>query len=168
MPRAESSDETEQHTQYSDSFSYPRIAGSLSARSVKALMEGEFFFLYIHWRIFCSIIDNGESPRLSALRLRGPRGARVCSLNEYSIITGQARTEVTRKCRAIVEKNKINWGWGCTVRCGTCIVGPNEPPRARDPGVSPKMKKKLSTLTRLSCIINIIITIIIIIIDVLY
>lgn len=120
MPRAESSDETEQHTQYSDSFSYPRIAGSLSARSVKALMEGEFFFLYIHWRIFCSIIDNGESPRLSALRLRGPRGARVCSLNEYSIITGQARTEATRKCRAIVEKKKLIGGG--VVRCGAVLV----------------------------------------------
>ncbi|KAN0123605.1 hypothetical protein V8E52_002937 [Russula decolorans] len=76
----------------------------ISARSVKVLIEKSLENILV------------KGPQLSALtgRLRGPRGAKESALNEYSTITGQARTETTRKCRAIVEKKK-NWGWGRTI-----------------------------------------------------
>jgi hypothetical protein len=35
-----------------------------------------FFFLIYSAENICSMIDNGEGSRLSALRLRGPRGAK--------------------------------------------------------------------------------------------
>jgi hypothetical protein len=52
---------------------------------VKALIEGGLFFLLIYSLENILLYDRlmVKGPQLSALRLRGPRGAKSPALNEY-------------------------------------------------------------------------------------